>query len=92
VRPAAFPARQRSPARFTIAPAGLRAKIDRRPRMGRRFLYDRDIFVTVAYLAALLATPQGHFVWGRGAHQIEGILAEHYMRPETCGHGPRENA
>jgi len=48
--------------------------------------------MTVACIAVVLVIPQGHFVWGRGAHQIEGILAGHYMRPETCGHGPRENA
>jgi hypothetical protein len=30
-------------------------------RLGRRFLYDRDIFMTVAYLAVILALPQGAF-------------------------------
>jgi hypothetical protein len=66
-------------------------------RLGRPFLYDRDIFVSVAYLAALLAVPQGAFAWGREGHQIIVILAEHYMRPETAARvrellTPRPNA
>jgi hypothetical protein len=52
-------------------------------RSQRAFLYDRAIFMTVAYLAALLAVPQGAFAWGREGHQIIAIVAEHYMRPET---------
>ncbi len=42
------------------------------------------IFVTVAYLAALLAIPQAAFAWGREGHQTIVIVAEHYMRPETA--------
>ncbi|MGD0322758.1 MAG: hypothetical protein ABSD45_03370 [Terriglobia bacterium] len=60
--------------------------------MRRRFLYERDIFVTVACLSVILAIPRRALAWGREGHQIIVILAEHYMRPETCGHGPRENA
>ena len=41
---------------------------------------------SVAYLAVILATPQGAFAWGREGHQIIVILAEHYMRPETATH------
>ena len=52
-------------------------------RLGRPFLCDRYIFVTVAYLALILAVPQGAFAWGREGHQIIVILAEYYMRPET---------
>ena len=40
--------------------------------------------MTVAYLAVMLATPQGASGWGREGHQIIVILAEHYMRPETA--------
>jgi hypothetical protein len=54
-RSEAFRACQRSPVRFTIGPARRRAQIDRMSRLGRRSLYDRDIFVTVAYLAIILA-------------------------------------
>jgi len=53
-------------------------------RLRRPFLYDRYIFVTVAYLAALLAMPQGAFAWGREGQQIVVIVAEHYMRPEIA--------
>jgi len=53
-------------------------------RLGRRFLYDRDIFVIVAYLAVILAIPQGASVWDREGHHIIVIMAEHYMRPETA--------
>ena len=53
-------------------------------RSGRPLLYDRDIFVTVAYLAVILAIPQGAFAWGREGHQIIVIVAEHCMRPETA--------
>jgi hypothetical protein len=50
----------------------------------RHFLYDRDIFVTVVYLAVILAIPQGAFAWGREGHQIIVIVAEHHMRPGTA--------
>jgi hypothetical protein len=50
-------------------------------RLQRRFHYDRYIFVTVAYLAVILAIPQGAFAWGREGHQIIVIVAKHYMRP-----------
>ncbi len=53
-------------------------------RLGRRFPYDREVFVTVAYLAVILAVPQRAFAWGREGHQITVILIEHYMRPETA--------
>jgi hypothetical protein len=53
-------------------------------RLRRRFIYDSDIFVTVAYLAALPAVPPGAFAWGRQGHHIIVIVAEHYMRPETA--------
>jgi hypothetical protein len=52
-------------------------------RLQRRFHCDRYIFDTVAFLAVILATPQGAFAWGREGHQIIVIVAEHYMRPET---------
>jgi hypothetical protein len=52
-------------------------------RLWRQVLY--DLFVTVAYLAVILATPQGAFGWGREGHQIIVIVAEHYMRQETTG-------
>ena len=57
--------RPRSPVRFTIASARHRALIDRMSRLGRRFLYGRDIFVTLAYLAVILAIPERAFAWGR---------------------------
>jgi hypothetical protein len=38
----------------------------------------------MAYLAVILATPQGTFAWGREGHEIIVIVAEHYMRPETA--------
>jgi hypothetical protein len=50
----------------------------------RSSLYDRDTFVTMAFLAAILAIPQGVFAWGREGHEIVVIVAEHYMRPETA--------
>jgi hypothetical protein len=53
-------------------------------RLGRPLLYGRDILVTVAYFAIILATPQGAFAWGREGHQIIVIVAEHHMRPETA--------
>ena len=84
LRSAAFHARQRSPVRFRIASARHRAWIDRMSRFGRPFLYDRDIFVAVAYLAVILAIPQGALAWGREGHQIVVVVAEHYMRPETA--------
>jgi hypothetical protein len=52
-------------------------------RLRRPFLYDRGIFVTVAYLAVILEILQRAFAWGREGHQIIVIVAEHYMRPET---------
>ncbi|MGA3094109.1 MAG: hypothetical protein ABSD79_01820 [Dehalococcoidales bacterium] len=66
-------------------------------RLGRASLYDRDIFVTAAYLAAILATPQGAFAWGREGHHMMVIVAQHYMRPETAARTralitPRPNA
>ena len=53
-------------------------------RLQHRFRYDRYIFVIVAYLAVILATPQGAFAWGREGHQIIVIVAEHYMRQEAA--------
>jgi len=53
-------------------------------RLWRLSLHARDIFVTVTYLAIILATPQGALAWGREGHQIIVIVAEHYMRPETA--------
>jgi len=53
-------------------------------RSGGRFLWDRDIFATVAYLAVILAVPPGAFTWGREGHQVIVIVAGHYMRPETA--------
>jgi hypothetical protein len=53
-------------------------------RLWRQVLYDRDIFVTVVYLAVILAIPQRAFAWGREGHQIIVILVEHYMRPATA--------
>jgi hypothetical protein len=53
-------------------------------RLRRRFLYDRCIFVTMGYLAVILAVPQGAFAWGHEGHQIIAMVAEHYMRPETA--------
>jgi hypothetical protein len=35
--------------------------MDRMARLRRRFLDDRDIFVTVAYLTVILAMPQRAF-------------------------------
>ena len=84
---AAFHAGHLLPGRSTIASAWYRVQIDRMPKLRRRFLCDRDIFVTVAYPAAILAIPQRAFAWGREGHQIIVIVVEHYMRPETCGHG-----
>jgi len=84
VRSAAFLARQRSSARFTIACTRHRVYIARMPRLRGPFLYHRDIFVTVACLGVVLAIPQLAFAWGREGHQIIVIVAEHYMRPETA--------
>jgi hypothetical protein len=50
----------------------------------RGLLYDPGIFVSVAYLAVILAISQGAFAWGRAGHQTIVIVAEHYMRPETA--------
>ncbi|MGD0010727.1 MAG: S1/P1 nuclease [Terriglobia bacterium] len=33
----------------------------------------------MAYLAVILATPQGAFAWGREGHQIIVIVAEHFI-------------
>jgi hypothetical protein len=52
-------------------------------RLQRRFRYDRDIFVTMAFLAVILAIPQALLAWGREGHEIIVIVAEHSMRPET---------
>ena len=52
-------------------------------RFGRPFLYDRDIILTMAFLAVVLAIPQAALVWGREGHQIIVIVAEHFMRTET---------
>jgi hypothetical protein len=87
VRSAAFRARQRSSARFTIASAHHRVHIDRMCSLRRLFLYERDIFVTAAYPAVIPATPQGAFASGREGHHIIVIAAEHEKRSETCGHG-----
>jgi hypothetical protein len=51
-------------------------------RLWRQVLH--DLFVTLAYLGAILAAPQGAFAWGREGHQIIVIVAEHYMRPKTA--------
>ena len=53
-------------------------------RLQRRFRYDRDIFVTVACVALILATPQGAWAWGREGHEIIVMVAEHNIRPETA--------
>jgi hypothetical protein len=55
-------------------------------RLGRQFLYDRDLFVAVAYLAVILAIPQRAFAWGGEGHQIVVIMAQRYMRPDTDAH------
>jgi len=53
-------------------------------RLQRRFRYDRDIFVTAACVALILATPQGAFAWGREGHEIIVIAAKDYLRPATA--------
>lgn len=53
-------------------------------RLRRRFPNDHDVFVIVACLVVILATPQRAFAWAHEGHQIIAILAEHYMRPETA--------
>ena len=53
-------------------------------RLGRRFLYGHDIFVTVAYLVVVVAIAERAFAWGHEGHQTIVMLAEHYMRPETA--------
>jgi hypothetical protein len=83
-RSAVFRARKRSPVRFNIASSRHPEQIDRMSRLGRPFLYRRNIFVTVACLAGIMAIPQGAFTWGREGHHIIVIVAEHYMRPETA--------
>jgi hypothetical protein len=66
----AFRARKRSPVQFAIAFAERRAWFHRMSRLGRPFLYDRDIFVTVAYFAVMLAILRRAIAWGRKGHQI----------------------
>lgn len=56
------------------------------PRFWRQVIHNLDIFVTVVYLALILAIPQEAFAWGREGHHIVVIVAEHYMRPETATH------
>ncbi|MGA2608950.1 MAG: hypothetical protein ABSH01_16025 [Terriglobia bacterium] len=56
------------------------------PRFWRQVIHNLDIFVTVVYLALILAIPQEAFAWGREGHHIVVIVAEHYMRPETAAH------
>jgi hypothetical protein len=51
--------------------------MDRMSRLRHRFLYDRDIFMTVACLAVILAMPQRAFAWGREGHQS---LARFHLR------------
>ena len=58
---AGFRARLRLSARFTDASAQLRAYIDRMSTSARLFLCDRDILVTLAYFAVILAIPQQAF-------------------------------
>ncbi|MGO9402139.1 MAG: S1/P1 nuclease [Terriglobales bacterium] len=53
-------------------------------RFGRVFLHDRNTFITMAFIGAILAIPQALFAWGREGHEIIVILAEHYMRPATA--------
>ena len=53
-------------------------------KLWRSVLHDSGIFVTVACLAVILATPQGAFAWGREGHQIIVIVAEHCMRPKSA--------
>jgi len=52
-------------------------------RFGRAFLHDRNTFMTMAFLAVILAIPQALLAWGREGHEIIVIVAEHSMRPET---------
>ena len=52
--------------------------------LAHRFLYDRNTFLTMAFLAVIMAIPQGALAWGREGHEIIVIVAEHYMRPETA--------
>jgi hypothetical protein len=42
--------------------------MDRMSKLRREVLYDLDIFLSVAYLAVILAAPQGAFAWGREGH------------------------
>jgi hypothetical protein len=50
-------------------------------RLRRGFLYDRDILVSVAYLAVILAASQRAFAWGReGHHIIAGSHDERFSR------------
>jgi len=53
-------------------------------RFGRAFLHDRNTFMTMAFLAVILAIPQAVLAWGREGHEIIVIVAEHYMRPGTA--------
>ena len=65
-----FRGRRRLSARFTNASARDRASTDRISRSACLFLYDRDIYVTVAYLAFIQAIPHGALTWGHEGHQI----------------------
>jgi len=53
-------------------------------RLQRRFRYDRDIFMTMVFLAVILAIPQALLAWGREGHETIVIVAEHYVRPDTA--------
>jgi len=44
-------------------------------RLQRRFHYGSYIFVAVAFLALIVATPQGAFAWGREGHETIVIVA-----------------
>ena len=53
-------------------------------RFGRAFLHDRNTFMTMAFLAVILAIPQALLAWGREGHETIVLVAEHYMRPDTA--------
>src|SRR5208282_1666128 len=53
-------------------------------RFGCAFLHDRNTFMTMAFLAVVLAIPHALLAWGREGHETIVILAEHYMRPATA--------
>jgi len=77
-RSAAFRARQRSWARFTIASARHRAYIDRMSRLRRPFLYDRYIFVTVDLLRSRGKLEERDF--GRLAIALTRMWQRHRFR------------